>query len=260
MGHRALRVTRIAVIGGLFALILTGVTPSVATAQTCIYIVQGLPSRTVSVSVDGDEVVGGLAGGKVAGPFPVKSGTRSVTFTDGGQTLVTTKVRLPAGSNSEIVIHLPASPTGDPVVTRFDNNLQSVQHGKAAEAVAHVAAAGPMDIRVDGKVVFANVAVGEYLYKVVPAMTNSVDFVPTGKSKTLLGPLDVMLEPAKLTWVFAIGQPGKDLALVQHVIALSDKKGSDKKGSDKKGSNNPSRVATGTGGQAAELAARSAGG
>ena len=64
-----------------------------------------------------------------------------------------------------------------------------------------------------------------------------------------------MLEPAKLTWVFAIGQPGKDLALVQHVIALSDKKGS-----DKNGSNNPSRVETGTGGQAAELAARSGGG
>ena len=194
----------------------------------------------------------------MAGPFPVKSGTRSVTFTDGGQTLVTSKVRLRAPLRDRV--HLPASPTGDPVVTRFDNNLQSVQHGKAAEAVAHVAAAGPMDIRVDGKVVFANVAVGEYLYKVVPAMTNSVDFVPTGKSKTLLGPLDVMLEPAKLTWVFAIGQPGKDLALVQHVIALSDKKGSDKKGSDKNKVIKPSRVETGTGSQAAELAARSGGG
>jgi hypothetical protein len=183
----------------------------------------------------------------VAGPFAVKSGTRSMTFSDGGQTLVTSKVRLPAGSNSEIVVHLPASPTGDPIITRFDNNLQSVQHGKAAEAVAHVAAAGPMDIRVDGKVVFANVAVGEYLYKVVPAMTNSVDFVRTGKSKVLLGPVDVMVEPAKLTWVFAIGRPGKDLALVKHVIALPDKKGS----------KHPSRVDTGTGGQAAELAARS---
>jgi hypothetical protein len=96
-------------------------------------------------------------------------------------------------------------------------------------------------------VVFANVAVGEYLYKVVPAMTNSVDFVRTGKSKTLLGPVDVMVEPSMLTWVFAIGRPGKDLALVKHVIALSNKKGS----------KNPTRVDTGTGGQAAELAARS---
>jgi hypothetical protein len=240
------------VIGGLFALISTGITPSVAKAQTSIYIVQGLPSRTVSVTVDGDEVVGRLAGGKVAGPFVVKSGTRSVAFSEGGQTVVTRKVRLPAGSNSEIVVHLPASPTGDPVVTRFDNNLQSVQRGKGAEAVAHVAAAGPMDIRVDGKVVFANVATGEYSYKVVPAMTNSVDFVLAGRSKILLGPVDVMVEPAMLTWVFAIGQPGKDLAHIRHVIALSEKNLSEKKGSKQ-----PSRVETGTGGQAAELAARS---
>jgi hypothetical protein len=55
-----------------------------------------------------------------------------------------------------------------------------------------------------------------------------------------------------LTWVFAIGQSGKDLALVRHGIALTDKNLS-----DKKGSKNPSRVDTGTGGQAAELAARS---
>ena len=151
---------------------------------------------------------------------------RSVTFSDGGQTLVTSKVRLPAGSNCEIVVHLPASPTGDPVVTRFDNNLQSIQRGRAAMSVAHVAAAGPMDIRVDKKVVFANVANGEYTYKVVPAKTNSVDFVRTGKSKTPLGPVDMMLEPEKLTWVFAIGRPGKDLTIVKHVIALADRKGS----------------------------------
>jgi hypothetical protein len=39
-----------------------------------------------------------------------------VTFSEGGQTLVTSKVKLPAGSNSEIVVHLPASPTGDPML------------------------------------------------------------------------------------------------------------------------------------------------
>ncbi len=223
-----------------------GLTPSAAAAQTDIYIVQGLPGRTVSVAVDGTAVVAGLAGGKVGGPFRVKSGTRTVTVNEGSQTLVSSKVKLPEGSNSDVVVHLPASPTGDPVVTRFDNHLQSVQGGKAAHAVAHVAAAGPIDIRVDKKVIFANVAVGEYLYKVVPAMTYRVDFVPTGKSDPLLGPVDVMVEPAMLTWLFAIGTPGKDLAVVRHVIALSDSKGSKR----------PSDVDTGTGGQAAAWAAR----
>jgi hypothetical protein len=169
MGRPTLRSMWVAVVGvGVLALLCAGLTPSSAADQTCIYIVQGLPSRTVSVAVDGDSVVSGLAGGKVAGPLPVKHGTRTVTVSEGGQTLVTSKVKLPAGSNSEIVVHLPASPTGDPMITRFDNNLKPVQKGKAAQAFGHVAAAGPIDIRVDKKVVVANVANGEYLYKVRP--------------------------------------------------------------------------------------------
>jgi hypothetical protein len=244
MGRRALRRKWIAVVGSvLLAFVSVGLTPSVAAAKTSIYVVQGLPGRTVSVDVDDDTLIGALAGGKVAGPFPVKHGIRTVTVMDGSQTLVTNKVRLPAGSNSEIVVHLPASPTGDPVITRFDNNLRAVQKGKAAQAVAHVAAAGPIDVRVDKKVIFANVATGEYLYKVVPAMTYSVDFVPTGKSKPLLGQLDLKIKRGKLTWVFLIGEPGKDTAVVRHVIDLTRSNGSKR----------PKDVRTGTGGQAAEL-------
>ena len=80
-------------------------------------------------------------------PIPVKSGTRMVTVTEDGKTLATTKVNLPKGSNSEIVVHLPASPTGDPMITRFDNNLDAVQR-PGGDSVGHLAAAGPIDIRV----------------------------------------------------------------------------------------------------------------
>ena len=244
MGRPTLRRIWVAVVGiGLFALLSAGLTPSSAADQTSIYIVQGLPSHTISVAVDGDSVVSGLAGGKVAGPFRVKHGTRTITVSEGGQTLVTSNVRLPTGSNSEIVIHMPASPTGQPMITRFENNLKPVQQGKAAQAFGHVASAGPIDIRVDKKVVFANVANGEYLYKVVPAGTYSVDIVPTEMSKPLLGPVELRLRQAKLTWVFVIGEPGKDLAIVRHVISFSATKGSKR----------PSEVSTGTGGQAAEL-------
>jgi len=244
MGRPTLRRIWVALVGvGLLALLSAGLTPSSAADQTCIYIVQALPSHTISVAVEGDSVVGGLAGGKVAGPFRVKHGTRTVSVSEGGQTLVTSKVRLPAGSNSEIVIHMPASPTGDPMITRFDNNVKPVQEGKAANAFGHVASAGPIDIRVDKKVVFANLANGEYLYKVVPAGTYKVDIVPTEMSKPLLGPLDLRVKRAKLTWVFVIGEPGKDLAIVRHVISLSATKGSKR----------PADISTGTGGQAAEL-------
>lgn len=48
-----------------------------------------------------------------------------------------------------------------------------------------------------------------------------------------------------MTWVFAIGVAGQDLAIVRHVIPLRESKGSKR----------PKDVATGSGGQAAELAA-----
>ena len=132
------------------------------------------------MSVDGEAVVDDLAGGKVAGPFPVRRGSRTVTVTEDDKTLVASKVNLPLGSSSELAVHLPASPTGDPMITRFDNNLEAVQCGRAAHSVAHLASAGPIDIRVNENVVSANVANGEYTYKVVPAGTRSVDIVQPG--------------------------------------------------------------------------------
>jgi hypothetical protein len=146
------------------------------------------------------------------------------------------------GSNSEIVVHLPDSNrrSGDNPIRQ---QSAGCSEGQGRQAVAHVAAAGPIDVRVDKKVIFANVATGEYLYKVVPAMTYSVDFVPTGKSKPLLGQLDLKIKRGKLTWVFLIGEPGKDMAVVRHVIDLTRSKGSKR----------PKDVRTGTGGQAAEL-------
>ena len=82
----------------MLALVLAGLTPSVAASPTSIYLVQGLPGHTVSVSVDGEKVVDSLAGGKVAGPFKVKRGSRTVTVSEGGETLVASKVNLPLGS------------------------------------------------------------------------------------------------------------------------------------------------------------------
>ena len=244
MGRLALRRTWTALLGGaVLALVSAGLTPSVAASPTTIYVIQGLPGHTVSVSVDGKTVVKSLAGGKVAGPFKVKRGSRTVTVSEGDETLVASKINLPLGSSSEIVVHMPASPTGDPMITRFENNLEAVQSGRAAHSVAHIASAGPIDIRINGNVVSANVANGEYTYKVVPAGTRSVDIVQAGMSEPLLGPFDNTLAAGMMTWLFVIGEPGKDLATLRHVIPLDAATGSKR----------PADVRTGTGGQAAEL-------
>jgi hypothetical protein len=238
---------RLVLLGGaVLVLITAGLNPSVAAAPTSIYLVQGLPDQTVSVSVD-DTVVDSLDGGEVAGPLPVTSGSHTVTVSADGETLVSSKVHLAPDSSSDIVIHLPASPTGDPMITRFANNLDALQNGRAAQSVAHVAAAGPIDIRVNENVVSANLANGEYTYKVVPAGTSSVDIVQAGRSEPLLGPFDNTLKSGTMNWVFVVGVPGQNLATIRHDISVGDSTGSRR----------PADVGTGTGGQAAELSARS---
>jgi hypothetical protein len=65
-----------------------------------------------------------------------------------------------AGSSSDLVLHLTTAAADPPVVTQFPNDLAGVPSDKASVTVAHTAAVAPADIRVDGTVLFANVANG----------------------------------------------------------------------------------------------------
>ncbi len=110
--------------------------------------------------------------------------------------------------------------------------------------VAHTAAVPPADIRVDGKVLFANVANGESLNLVVPAGSYSVDIVPTGASSPVVfGPVNLAVQGGSLNRVYAVGDPSaKTMNVAVHVIALSDS-----------GSAQPTMINTGTGGSAVVL-------
>lgn len=217
---------------------------SQAADEASIYLVHGLAEGTVAVTVDGTSVVERLGATEVAGPFSLAAGERRVTFTTADGTEVTSSVELEPGASSDVVVHLPATPGGDPVVTEYPNDLSAVQRGRAAVAVAHTAAVPPADIRVDGEVLFANVANGEYLYEVVPAGGYEVDIVPTGRtSPAVLGPLELELTAGALTRVYAVGDPGTDsMDVASHVISTGTS-----------GSERPRSVDTGRGGLADRL-------
>ncbi|WP_433165120.1 DUF4397 domain-containing protein [Kribbella sp. CA-247076] len=218
--------------------------PAQGAAGANLYIVQGLPGRSLDISVDGRTVATGLATTKIAGPFGVAAGKRMVTARQGGTVVIQREVTLGSGSSVDAVIHLPVSPTGAPVLTSYVNKLSSIPKDKAALRVAHDAAVGPADIRVNGKVAFANVANGESLEAVVPADTYKVDIVPAGAtSPVVLGPLDLPARAGYLTRVFAVGNPNaRTMNVALGTIKLPAS-----------GSGTPGLVDTGTGGQAAEL-------
>ncbi|MEV6283243.1 DUF4397 domain-containing protein [Kribbella sp. NPDC051770] len=218
--------------------------PAGAATNGTVYVVQGLPGQTVDVQVDGKVVARGVAATKVVGPFEVASGQRRITAVAGGKTLVDRQVAVGAGSNQDVVIHRPAAPTAAPVITTYANKLTAVPKDKAAVRVAHTAAVGPADIRVNGKVLFANVANGESLDVVVPAGTYTVEIVPAGATgPVILGPASLPVKAGYLTRVFAVGEPNsKTMNVAVGTIRLPGT-----------GSDRPGTVDTGTGGQAVAL-------
>lgn len=188
-----------------------------AAGTTDVFLVQGVPGSEVDVEVDGREIEATVGARTVVGPLPLSSGQHTVAFTTADWTV--TKSFDASGPSLDVVLHRPADPAQQPTATVFSNDTSPVAAGKGRLTVAHTAVVPPADVRVDGTVVFANIANGEFVTADLPADTYPVDIVPTGGSTPLLGPVDLTVTAGALTRVFAIGQPeaGSMDAIVQVV-------------------------------------------
>jgi hypothetical protein len=103
------------------------------------------------------------------------------------------------------------------------------------------------DVQVNGKVLFENISNGESLSLVVPVGTYKVGIVPAGKDRPyFFGPVELAVKGGALNRVYAIGDPSKKTMNVAVHVLTAATMGSDK----------PSKVNTGTGGQAVGRAAR----
>jgi Domain of unknown function (DUF4397) len=227
---------------GVLALAGVMISPSHAAADdTEIFIVQGLPGKDLDVAIDGESVAEDVKTAAVAGPFKVKPGSRMVTFSENGTTVVENTFSIKEGSKADVVAHLPASSSGDPLVTVYKYDAVKVPKGKARLVVSHVAAVPPADIRVNDQVLFANIANGEALWLLVPVATYKVSIVPTGETKPVFfGPVSLTVKGGAINRVYAVGDPEKKtMNVAVHVIAAPTT-----------GSGKPSEVNTGTGGQA----------
>jgi len=229
---------------------LIGVGPSAAATGTAtdtgsIYVIHGLPQVTGDVLIDGQTVETGLDWKGIAGPFEVDPGDHTVTLrpTTGSLTTdLTTTVPIAAGQSIDVVAHRATDPTAAPVITLYTNDLSPVAPDKSRLVVAHAAAVPPADIRVDGEVMFSNVANGEALTVLVPPGTYSVDIVPTGTDgPVVFGPVDLVVAAGDLTRVYALGSPDEGtMDAVVQTMPLSVE-----------GADAPAMVETGSGGQVA---------
>jgi len=174
-----------------------------------VHIVQADPGVSVEVTVDGRTVRKDVAVGTVLGPYVVSSGSHVVTFTDpSGTAIRRATVTVQPGSSTDVVLHRPASVSGKAVVHTYTTPRRPIGPDKARILVAHTATVAPADVRVDGKVVFTNIANGEFAEADVPAGHHVAELLPTGQTThPILGPIPVDLAPRTVTMVYAYGTP-----------------------------------------------------
>lgn len=244
MTRRALRRMLVLVLMLGATLGLAGLTagPSFAANTATVYVVQGLPGRSVDVTIDGKRVAKGVKTAAVVGPFKVKPGSRKVTFSDGGTELLTRSFSVKARSSWDVVLHLPAGGATEPTVTVFRNDTSSVPRGKAELVVAHTATVPAADVRVNGKVLFSDIANGQSLNLTVPVATYKVAITPAGKkSPVYLGPISLTVKGGAVNRVYALGDPDNNtMNVAVHVLPAASS-----------GSDRPKKVDTGSGGEAA---------
>lgn len=214
-----------------------------------LYLIQGVTKTSWTFELDGEVVSRDAAAKDVIGPLDLAPGTHRLTAVSGDQR-IEASLDVPAGASMDAVLHRPVSADGEPLFTTFENDLKPVPADQGRLTVAHTAAVGPADIRVDGEVLFSDVASGDELTVTVPGDTYPVDIVPAAaKGPAVLGPVDLPVEPGALTRVFAIGVAAdRSMDAVVQVIDL-DQSDSGTAGAD--GTGPPSSIAAGTGGQAA---------
>ena len=226
------------------SLTVLGLAPASQAAKAVghVVVIQAVPGMSVDVAIDGKSMDSGVEAGTVLGPFDLTPGSHEVEFSGSGLA-VKSSIDVASGSSSDVVIHRPAAVGGDPVVNSYSTPVKPIGPGKARVLLAHTATVAPADVRVDGQVVFTNIANGEFAEADVPAGGHKVELLPTGLTKNpILGPLEVDLKPRTATMVYAVGSPkDKSMNVIVHTAQLA---------SD--GSTMPDEMDTGSAGLAAD--------
>jgi hypothetical protein len=208
-----------------------------------VQIIQAVPKASVRVTIDGRQVDANARLGAILGPYSIAAGKHDVRFVDpSGKVSMSAKLTVASGTSTDVVLHRPASVSGEPVVNVYHTPRKPIGPGKARVLIAHTATVAPADVRVDGKVVFSNIANGEYANADVPAGQHKVALLPAGqKTHPILGPLSIDLKAQTVTMVYAVGRPSNgSMKVIAHTAQIA---------SD--GTVEPDTIATGTAGLAA---------
>jgi hypothetical protein len=188
-----------------------------------VTVIQAVPGSAVRVRIDDRSVRRDAKVGSVLGPFSLSPGRHVLTFSGlSGSGDVRSTLMVRPGSTTDVVLHLPAAVGGTPVVNSYRTPRSPIGPDKARLLLAHTATVAPADVKFDGKIVFTDIANGEFAEAEVPAGAHRVALLPTGQARRpILGPLDVRLAARTVTMVYAVGSPtDHSMNVIVHTLRL----------------------------------------
>ena len=137
-------------------------------------------------------------------PWPVKvePGSRMVTFSEDGTTVLENTFSIKEGSKADIVAHLPASHQAI-LWSRCTSTTQSRCPRQGATGRFHVAAVPPADIVVNDQVLFANIEMASRSSWWWSPHTRSI--VPSKeKEPVFFGPVNLTVKGGAINRVYAV--------------------------------------------------------
>lgn len=203
-----------------FTVLLAGTVTPAAAQDVNITLIHGIPDVDVDVEINGDIAVESfqfgdrqdltsLAGETLDSLVLFGAGTDADVFD-------LSDITIPDDGNYTYIAHLDAD--GEPIVTRFTNDIRPITAGKGRLTVRHTAGVGPVDISLDGGNIIRNLSnareggadieVGDYEIAV-----HDVD-----EEDALIGPADISVIEGESIVVYAVGSGDSATVLTEKVV------------------------------------------
>jgi hypothetical protein len=173
-----------------------------------VRVVHGVRGLVADVYLDGSLVLETFQPERNTEPLRVPAGDHEVEVRSAGAAttdapLLTGTLQVTAGEVISAVVHLDAD--GDPALTQYTDDDTAIPAGRTRVVVRHVAAAPPIDVRLDGDALTEDLANAEEGAKEVPAGSHEVSVTQTGTSTEITPAQDVPFAEGTATAMYLIG-------------------------------------------------------
>jgi hypothetical protein len=199
----------IAVVGALSVSLTTRtVVASAQTASGTVIVVHGLRGVVADVYIDGTLALPAFQPERVTDPIQVPAGPHRVEIRLAGAAptdppAVTGDVEVTANARQSIVAHLDSN--GNPAITAYLDDAAPVPAGDARAIIRHTAAAPPVDVAFDDRVVAPALTEPGSASADVPAASYQVSVWSPGTRNAVVAPQTASLAEGAATVMYLIG-------------------------------------------------------